>query len=206
MTRSIGALLGGLLALVAGMPAAGHAADCAEKFPIGRFALTRSDAARITMVAGFSPVYVLRKPVETTSSDASDPCELVYGFDVFELTDGAPPGALVAGCRGDFDGDGRPDYVLLLRRQSDGVKLVYAFLARGATFDAIELAPYGEPPAWSGPFCLSRPQSGIFEAPDFEGAGRGERVRVVGDLVTVGWSTYYWRPALRRFDAILTTD
>lgn len=70
----------------------------------------------------------------------------------------------------------------------------------------IELGSYGEPPAWSGRYCPTRPRTGIFEGPDFEGNGERVRVRVFGDLVTMGWSTYYWRPDLKRFDAILTTD
>ncbi len=144
--------------------------------------------------------------VVLTSSGADDPCEFVYGFDVFEFTDEQRPGALVAGCRGDFDGDGAPDYVVLLRRRTDGVKVAYALLSRGGTFEVIELGLYGEPPAWSGPYCSPRPRTGIFEGPDFQGRGERVRVRVVGDLITVGWSTYYWRPDLKLFDAIATTD
>ena len=101
---------------------------------------------------------------------------------------------------------GAPDYVVLLRRRSDGVKVAYVFLSRRGTFEVIELGLYGEPPAWSGPYCSPRPRTGIFEGPDFQGRGERVRVRVVGDLITVGWSTYYWRPDLKRFDTILTTD
>jgi len=108
--------------------------------------------------------------------------------------------------RGDFDGDGQADFVVLLRRHTDGVKLAYVFLARGGAFEARALGQYGEAPAWQGPFCSPKPATGIFEAPDFEGRGVGARVRVVGDLVTMGWFTYYWRPDVGRFDAILTTD
>jgi hypothetical protein len=29
---------------------------------------------------------------------------------------------------------------------------------------------------------------------------------VVGDLFVIGWKTYFWNPASKRFDAILTSD
>ncbi len=196
-----------LMVVLGGMPRVGQAVDCSQRFPLGAFALTPAEAALVAgKVTGFSPIRVLKKPVEVTSSGADDPCEFVYGFDVFEFTDEQRPGALVAGCRGDFDGDGAPDYVVLLRRRTDGVKVAYAFLSRGGTFEVIELGLYGEPPAWSGPYCSPRPRTGIFEGPDFQGRGERVRVRVVGDLITVGWSTYYWRPDLKLFDAIATTD
>ncbi len=196
-----------LVVLIVGAPRASHAVDCATKFPVGLFALTRSEAARVAgKLAGFSPVSMLKKPLEVKPSGTDDPCELVYGVDVFEFTDDKRPGALVAGCRGDFDGDGEQDFVVLLRRHTDGVKLGYVFLARGGVFDVRELGQYGGSPTWAGPFCLRRPPTGIFEAPDFEGSGAGARVRVVGDLVTMGWFTYYWRPDVRRFDSIITTD
>jgi hypothetical protein len=196
-----------LLVILVGIARVSDAVDCSERFPLGLFALTRGEAALVAgKLSGFSPVYMLKKPLEVTPSGADDPCELVYGFDVFEFADEKHPGALVAGCRGDFDGDGERDFVALFRRHTDGVKLGYVFLTRGRTFDVIELGEYGEPPAWAGPFCSLRPPTGIFEGPDFEGTGERVRVVVVGDLITMGWSTYYWRPDLRRFDAILTTD
>ncbi len=196
-----------VLVVFVGMPRVGQAVDCSQRFPLGSFALTSAQAALVAgKVTGFSPVYILKKSVEVNSSGAGDPCEFVYGFDVFEFTDEQRPDALVAGCSGDFDGDGARDYVILLTRRADRVKVAYAFLTRGGTFEVIELGLYGEPPAWSGPYCSPRPRAGIFEGPDFEGSGERVRVRVVGDLITMGWSTYYWRPDLKRFDAILTTD
>jgi hypothetical protein len=192
--------------LIVGAPRASQAVDCSTKFPVGRFALRRAEATRVAgMLPGFSPIYIRKKPLEIERTGPDDPCELVYGVDVFEFTDAHHPDALVAGCRGDFDGDGKQDFVVLLRRL-DGVKFGYAFLARGATFEVRELGKYGEPPAWAGPFCVRRPPAGIFEAPDFEGTGQPARVRVVGDLVSMGWFTYYWRPDIMGFDAIITTD
>jgi len=196
-----------LLVVLVGMPRVGHAVNCSQKFPLGSFALTPAQAVLVTgKLTGFSPIYILKKPVEIESSDGGDPCEFVYGFDVFEFTDDQRPGALVAGCSGDLDGDGARDYVVLLRRRTDGAKVAYVFLTRGDTFEVIELGLYGEPPGWSGPYCSPRPGTGIFEAPDFEGSGERARVHVFGDLITMGWFTHYWRPDVQRFDAILTTD
>ena len=210
LTARVGSACLAFLTILGGAPPAvltSDVVDCSDKFPVGSFALTRNDVASLVgKMDGFSPVYISRKSVPVKPSGAGAPCEFVYGFDVFEFTDQQHPGRLVAGCRGDLDGDGERDYVVLLRRRSDAVKVAYAFLARAGTFQVIEVGLYGDPPAWSGPYCSPRPRTGIFEAPDFEGRGHGERVRVFGDLVTMGWSTYYWRPDLGRFEAILTTD
>src|SRR5260370_666266 len=95
-----------LAALISGPPSVSHAVDCSDKFTVESFALTRNDAAPlVAKVNGFSPVYISKKPLLTRSSGAGDPCEFVYAFDVFELSDGKHTGALVAGCSGDFDGD-----------------------------------------------------------------------------------------------------
>ena len=34
----------------------------------------------------------------------------------------------------------------------------------------------------------------------------GHRDHVVGDLFAIGWKTYFWNPALGRFDGIFTSD
>jgi hypothetical protein len=201
------AYVAALAALISGLPCVSHAVDCSDKFPVGPFALTRENVAPLTAkVSGFSPVYLSKKPLQMKPSGAGDPCEFVYGFDVFEFSDGKQSGALVAGCSGDFDGDGVRDYVVLLRRDTDAVILAFVFFARGGTFDVVKLGAYGDPPAWSGPYCSRRPRNDLFEVPDFEGTGSAEKVRVFGDLITMGWSTFYWRPDLRQFESILTTD
>ena len=185
-----------------------HAVDCAERFPVGAFALTSKDVARLKgKPSGFSVVHVLKKALPMTSSGSQDPCEFVYGFDVFEFTTATTPGALVAGCAGDFKGDGSRDYVILLRRDVDGRYASHVFLTRGRTFDVIALeSPVTDDSSWFGPFCRRKPKTGIFRPPDFDGTGQPTAIHVVGDLFTVGWWTYYWRPELRRFEAILTTD
>jgi hypothetical protein len=198
-----------LVVLISDGPAwAGPAVDCSERFPVGRFALTQKDAALLRGgLSGFSVVHILKKPLPMRSSGSEDPCELVYGLDVFEFTPATTPGALVAGCTGDFDGNGSRDYVVLLRRDTDRRYVPRVFLARDRTFDVVDLASNAtDDSAWFGPFCQAKPQAGIFQAPDLEGTGERARIPVVGDLFTVGWWTYYWRPDLGRFDAILTTD
>ena len=81
------------------------------------------------------------------------------------------------------------------------------FLTEGHTFALVELEAHAtDDSVWFGPFCQPKPRTGIFQGPDFEGTGQGVRVPVVGDLITMGWWTSYWRPDLKRFDSILTTD
>ena len=198
-----------LIALIFVGPArTAHAVDCAERFPVGAFALTPKDAALLKgKPSNFSVVHLLKKALPMTSLGSEDPCEFVYGFDVFEFTSATTPGALVAGCTGDFKGDGSRDYVILLRRDVDRRYVPHVFLARGRTFDVIALElPATDDSTWFGPFCRRKPRTGIFRPPDFEGTGQRIGIRVVGDLFTVGWWTYYWHPELRRFEAILTTD
>lgn len=198
-----------LVLLISIAPArAGQAVDCSQQFPVGTFALTPKETALLTgKLSGFSVVHILRKPLLMKPSASEDPCELVYGFDVFELTAATTPGALVAGCAGDFEGNGSRAYVVLLRRDSDGHYVPHVFLARDRTFHVVELEWHAtDDSAWVGPFCRAKPKAGTFQAPDFEGTGERVWIPVVGDLFTVGWWTYYWRPDLQRFDAILTTD
>jgi hypothetical protein len=191
-----------------GVAGGGHAVDCSERFPVGAFTLTQKEATLLTaQLSGWSLVHILKKPLPMRSSGSEDPCELVYGFDVFEFTAATTPGALVAGCAGDFRGNGAQDYVVLLRRNVGGRYVPHVFLTPGPTVDVVELEPHAtDASVWFGPFCRPKPPTGSFHAPDFEGAGSGAQVSVVGDLVTVGWWTYYWRPDLNRFGAILTTD
>src|SRR5512137_934931 len=133
-----------LIVLVSGGVArAGDTVDCSERFPVGTFAVAQKEAELLAgKVSGFSLVHILRKPLPMTASGHEDPCELVYGFDVFEFTAATTPGALVAGCAGDFQGTGSRDYVVLLRRGGDGRYIPHVFLARGRTFDVVKLAPH----------------------------------------------------------------
>lgn len=197
-----------LVALSASVGHGMHSVDCSARYPVGAFALAERDAARVAGTAsGFSLVYVRKKSLLMTASGSEDPCEFVYGGDVLEITRARTPDALVAGCEGDFRGQGVRDYVVLLRRIVDGRYVPHIFLARGRAFDVVTLEPYAtEDSAWFGPACAPKPRDGVFEAPDLEGTGTPARAAVVGDLITVGWWTYYWHPDLRRFEGILTSD
>ncbi len=159
-------------------------------------------------MTGFTVVHILKKSLPIEHSGSGDACEEVYAGDVFEIVaETTAPGGLVAGCAGDFLGRGARDFAILLRRTGDGRYVPHVFLARGLTFEVVALEAHAtEDSGWFGPFCQPKPQDGIFRAPDFEGTGRGAEVPVVGDLITVGWWTYYWRPDLERFGAVLTTD
>jgi hypothetical protein len=119
---------------------------------------------------GFSPLYVQKLPVAMAT--AAD-CDYVYTGDMFRLVES--PTALFAGCIGDFNGDGRPDMALLMKRQRD---------------------PYGfneDTSVWPGPFCHPKPPNGVFESEV------GGKATVVGDLFTIGWLTYFWSTDANRF-------
>src|SRR5262245_211910 len=210
MRRAIGGK--GLAAvLVALYAVSGHSmqpVDCSARYPLGVFALPQKDAARVGGAAtGFTLVHMRKTPLLMTASGSEDPCELVYAGDVVELTGAETPDALVAGCAGDFRGQGVRDYVVLLRRLADGHYVPHVFLARGGAFDVTLLEAHAaEDPAWFGPACVARPWNGLFQAPDFEGTGKPAQVTVGGDLITIGWWTYYWRRDLGRFERILTSD
>lgn len=186
----------------------GPTVDCSERFPVGSFALTLADVAPLVSgMSGFRVVHILKKPLPMEKSGSGDACEFVYAGDVFELAAETAPGSLVAGCAGDFQGRGVRDFAVLLRRAGDARYVPHVFLKRGPTFEVVELEAYAsDDSGWFGPFCQPKPQNGIFRPPDFEGTGRRAEIPVVGDLITVGWWTYYWRPDVGRFGAVLTTD
>ena len=195
-----------LLLSIGAAPGIGHSADCMDRFPEGRFGISLSHPAAAGVVrAGFTPLYLVKQSV--TISRPED-CQYVYTHDVFRLTGTRTAGALLAGCVGDFDGDGRLDVALLMKRQRDGVVVPVVFKSAGAQYQVTEIEgitdPYGfaeDPSVWPGPFCTPRPPSGVFKS----GVGEG-KVDVVGDLFTIGWKTYFWNPTADRFEGILTND
>ena len=135
-------------------------------------------------------------------------CGYVSTADVFRMTDTRRPGRLLAGCIGDFDGDGRADVALLMTRARDAAVAAFVFAARGTSYHATRIEgitdPYGfseDKSVWPGPFCIPKPSSGVFTE-----AVEGQKINVVGDLFTIGWKTYFWNPPARRFDAIPTSD
>jgi hypothetical protein len=130
-TRDTDDLSSSLVLIAGGVVRAGNTVDCSERFPVGTFARTQNEVALLTgKVSRFSLVYVLKKPILMRSSGSEDPCALVYGFDVFEFTEATTPGAPVAGCAGDFRGNGSRDYVVLLKRTLDGRYIPHVFLTQ----------------------------------------------------------------------------
>lgn len=115
-------------------------------------------------------------------------------------------GLPLAGCYGDFDGDGRRDCALLLASPAGDKVLPHVFLAREETHRMFALNPVTDPYGfnedrflWPGPFCLKKPETGLFEAFD-------QATAVVGDVIQVGWHGYVWRPDAERFDTLQVLD
>ncbi len=179
--------------------------DCSERFQAGSFGVPVDEPAvraGALAVSGFAPMYLEKRKVED-----SDPalCRYVTTYDVFRLIPGQGS-SLLAGCYGDFDGDGRRDYALLLREVGGTKVIAYVFLARTPRYLAFPLGPITDPygfnedtSLWPGPFCHRKPENGTFRALESE-------IRVFGDIIQVGWYAHYWLPAEQRFQGVLVED
>ena len=184
-----------------------HAEDCMDRFPEGRFGIPLSHQAVMSgklAVEGFAPLYLTKQPMHVSEKET---CDYVYTGDVFRMVEMRAAGALLAGCTGDFEGSGRPDVALLMKRQRDGAVIPMVFRSRATRYEVTWIDgivdPYGfneDRSVWPGPMCLAKPPSGVFESEV------GGKINVVGDLFVIGWKTYFWNPASKRFDAILTSD
>jgi hypothetical protein len=184
-----------------------HAAECLDRFPEGRFGVPLSHLAVVTgqlAVTGFAPLYLTKQPVHVAEKET---CDYVYPGDIFRVVESRPTGALLAGCMGDFEGDGRIAFALLMKRHRDGAVLPMVFRSRANRYEATPIDgivdPYGfdeDRSIWPGPMCLAKPPNGVFESEV------GGKIAVVGDLFVIGWKTYFWNPSSKRFDAILTSD
>ena len=194
------------LAVVALGTGVAQAVDCMDRFPEGRFGIAPSHPAIAKLaLEGFSTLYVVKQPI--TLSRAEE-CQYVYTGDVFRMIKTHAVGALLAGCSGDFDGDGRADVALLMNRHRDGVVVPFVFQSRGAQYRATEIENIIDPQGfaqdksvWPGPFCTPKPANGLFKS-----RVEGKSIKVVGDLFTIGWKSYFWNPTLQRFDGIFTSD
>ncbi len=184
---------------------AGASTDCAQRFAPGAYGVPATDPAvraGLLTVSGFRPIYLEKRSVEE-----ADPavCDYVTAYDVFRLSY-REPRPLLAGCYGDFNGDGRRDYALLLR-SAGGEVIPHVFLAVPPRYLVSTLPkvtdPYGfneDRTLWPGPFCHKKPASGQYK---FLESGS---VHVVGDVIQVGWYGYYWSPDTVRFEAVLIQD
>lgn len=185
--------------------AAPAATDCADRLEPGTYGVPAAEPAfraGLLAVPGFRPIYL-----EKHSAPEADPalCNYVTVYDVFRLSY-REPRSLLAGCYGDFTGDGRRGYALLLQGEG-GVVIPHVFVAVPPRYRAFKLPkvvdPYGfneDQRLWPGPFCLKKPAGGQFK---FLEIGS---VHVVGDVIEVGWYAYYWSPDKAGFEAVLVKD
>jgi hypothetical protein len=95
-----------------------------------------------------------------------------------------------------------------MKRPPDGVVVPFVFQSQVSQYRATEIEGITDPQGfaedrsvWPGPFCIPKPGNGVFKSWVDDAT-----INVVGDLFTIGWKTYFWNPALGRFDGILTTD
>ncbi len=187
-------------------PGATATMDCAQRFAPGAYGVPVIDPvvrAGLLTVAGFQPIYLEKHSV----LEETDPslCDYVTAYDVFRLSY-REPRPLLAGCYGDFNGDGRRDYALLLQREG-GEVIPHVFVAAPPRYRVFALPkvtdPYGfneDRTLWPGPFCQKKPADGQYK---FLESGS---VHVVGDVIQVGWYGYYWSPDTMRFEAVLIQD
>lgn len=179
--------------------------DCAQRFVPGAYGVPATDSAvrsGLLTVPGFRPIYLEKRSVEETDPSL---CDYATAYDVFRLNY-RDPRPLLAGCYGDFNGDGNRDYALLLQG-SGGEVIPHVFVAALPHYRVYKLPkvtdPYGfneDHTLWPGPFCQKKPADGQYKFLE------NGSVHVVGDVIQVGWYGYYWSPEKREFEAILIQD
>ncbi len=131
--------------LLAPAPGAAVATDCAQHFAPGAYGVPATDPAVravLLTVPGFRPIYLEKQIVEETDPAV---CDYVTSYDVFRLSY-REPRPLLAGCYGDFNGDGRRDYALLLQG-AGGEVIPHVFVAVPPRYRVFALPkvtdPYG---------------------------------------------------------------
>ncbi len=175
-----------------------HAEDCAKQFTIGEYGIPQSDsiaASRLSIGKQYKPVYMEKREVNEKPEDCSE----VYPSDVFQLHLKRHDTYLLAGCYGDVNSDGKPDYALLLRSIADDSIQLHVFIH---ALDGYRDIPIQKPVAFaqaqSIPHCIRKPPDGIFVGLE------EQKYNVTGDLVRYGWYTYFWEGNNLR--EILTSD
>jgi len=175
-----------------------HAEDCTKKFTIGEYGIPQSDsvvASGLPYGKQYEPVYMEKREVQ----DTPELCAYVYTFDVFQLKLKREGRFLLAGCYGDFNGDGKRDYALLLRNISDETIQLRVFIHEP---DGYRVMPIQKPAALKDespiPNCIRKPPDGIFVGLE------EQKYKVTGDLIHYGWYTYFWEGNSLR--EILTSD
>lgn len=182
-----------------------YAKDCSENFPINEYGLSQKEeviSGNTLSVGEYEYIYMVKKSVEVSATD----CQYVSTSDVFKLSYIKKPDLLVAGCKGDFDGDSKPDVALILRNKKSSEVWPFVFLNRGDHYSRVKLdkivAPYGfqrDKHITPGPFCIKRPPSGLLTGPYDP-----KKYQLDGDLIVIGWQTYFWSKG--EMTSSLTTD
>ncbi len=175
-----------------------HAEDCTKKFMIGEYGIPQSDsvvASGLPHGKQYEPVYMEKREVQ----DTPELCAYVYTFDVFQLKLKREGRFLLAGCYGDFNGDGKRDYALLLRNIADETIQLRVLIQAP---DGYRVMPIQKPVVFKDdhpmPSCIRKPPDGIFIGLE------EQKYKVTGDLIHYGWYTYFWEGnGLRE---ILTSD
>ncbi len=175
-----------------------HAEDCTKKFTIGEYGIPQSDsvvASGLPYGKQYEPVYLEKREVQ----EKLELCAYVYTFDVFQLRLKREGRFLLAGCYGDFNGDGKRDYTLLLRNIADETIQLRVFIHEP---DGYRVIPIQKPAALKDespiPICIRKPPDGIFVGLE------EQKYKVTGDLIHYGWYTYFWEGNSLR--EILTSD
>ncbi len=172
--------------------AAFPAIDC---FPVGPYGLSQQDSSVVSGALSLDGWSRICLQVRDPGWDATD-CEYVYPTDVFRLADCREDTLRLAGCAGDFDGDGQRDVALLVKRIGDGSVRAFVRLAKGDGLHTVQLPPimdeYGfesDPTIPPGPFCIRKPVSGTVH---FQSEYGDYTYSPKGDLLVLGWETYAW--------------
>ena len=175
-----------------------HAEDCTKKFTIGEYGIPQSDsvvASGLPYGKQYEPVYMEKREVQ----DKPELCAYVSTFDVFQLKLKREGRFLLAGCYGDFNGDGKRDYALLLRNIADETIQLRVLIQAP---DGYRVIPIQKPAALKDespiPICIRKPPDGIFVGLE------EQKYKVTGDLIHYGWYTYFWEGNSLR--EILTSD
>jgi len=178
--------------------ACSHAEDCAAKFRIGEFGIPQSDpviASGALYGTESEPVYMEKKAVTETP----EVCRYVYAFDVFRPTLDKDERFLIAGCYGDFNGDNKRDYVLMLRSASDQKIRLQVYIWSIAGYQAIPVQGARQFDAELPiPMCERMPKNRIFVGLE------NQQFTVKGDVLHYGVYSYFWEGNGLR--GILTSD
>jgi hypothetical protein len=183
-----------------------NAKDCSQYFPIGKFGLSQGEkvfSGNKLQIGDYEYIYMIKNSLESVGYG----CEFVATRDIFKLSYIKEPDFLMAGCKGDFDGDSKIDFSLILRHKKTDNVLPFVFLNRGDHYLRITLDKISDRYGFDedkfstpGPYCKKKPESGRLGADP----GDSKKYNLIGDVITIGWRTYYWSNG--KFESSWTSD